>query len=71
VNADLAKKWGREMSKRNRYFSRFGISTVTFTDSHLTSLDLCFADIEQHLSARPEKPISLDTQLAAIEAFGL
>ena len=48
VNAELARTWGREMTKRNRYFQEFGISTVTFTDSDLTDLDECFVQIEAH-----------------------
>ena len=71
VNAELAKKWGREMAKRNRYFQEFGITTVTFTDDDLTDIDACFSQIEACLSERPDDETSIDEQLEAINALTL
>jgi hypothetical protein len=71
VNEELAKKWGKEMDKRNRYFQEFGITTVTFTDDDLTDLDACFTQIETYLSERPEDETSVEEQLEAIDALDL
>jgi hypothetical protein len=71
VNAELAKKWGREMAKRNRYFQEFGIATVTFTDDDLTDMDACFSQIEACLSQRPDDETSIEEQLEAINALTL
>lgn len=69
VNAELGKKWGREMSKRNRYFKEFGISTITFTDDDLTDMDSCFSQIEACLSERPDEETTIEEQIEAINAL--
>lgn len=71
VNAELSQRWQREMRKRNRYLSDFGITTVTFTDSDLADMDGCFAQIEARLSERPEEELSLEEEIAAIESLDL
>lgn len=52
MNEGLREDWAKEMSKRNEYFSKFGINTITFTDRDLSDLDGCFSVIEQYLSER-------------------
>ncbi len=71
VNTELSRKWQKEMRKRNRYFSDFGITTVTFTDADLADMDECFAHVEAILSERPEEELSLDDEIAAIESLDL
>tara|TARA_B100000963_G_scaffold350437_1_gene360692 strand:- start:141 stop:449 length:309 start_codon:yes stop_codon:yes gene_type:complete len=55
MNEALRDDWAKEMSKRNEYFSKFGINTITFTDRDLSDLDGCFSVIEQYLSERVRK----------------
>lgn len=71
VNAELKEKWESDMKKRNRYFKQFGITTVTFTDDDLSDLDACFEEMAVYLWDRPEEDMSLDAQIAAIEALDL
>ncbi len=69
VNEELLTKWEKEMGKRNDYFRGFDIPTVTFTDAALNDIDQCFAQMSEHLSARPYEPVSLDYQLAEIKSL--
>ncbi|MGF1747007.1 topoisomerase II [Vibrio minamisatsumaniensis] len=52
MNRDLSLKWTKEMEKRNDYFSKFGITTITFTDEELKDIDACFDRISKYLSTR-------------------
>ncbi|OCQ44824.1 topoisomerase II [Aeromonas veronii] len=52
MNRDLTEQWKKEMDKRNDYFSKFGITTITFTDEDLKDIDACFDIIAKYLSAR-------------------
>lgn len=67
VNIELSIKWNKEMKKRNKYFSSFGITTVTFTDNELTDIPNCFAIMKQCLSNRPETKVNLEEQIARLE----
>ena len=62
INNALKKQWEKEVSKRNDYFKKFGITTITFTDSHLTDIDKCFEEVKQKLSARPIARTTLNEQ---------
>lgn len=63
VNRELADKWKREMTKRNKYFSQFGITTMTFMGGDLEDLDQCFEAMAVYLRRRPKVRLSLDEQL--------
>jgi hypothetical protein len=63
VNEELSEKWGKEMKKRNDYFSSFGITTLTFTDTNLKDTTNCFEEIKKYLSARPTESINLNNEL--------
>lgn len=52
MNDELRDDWAKEMKKRNEYFSKFGINTITFTDEDLSDLDHCFSVIEKYLAER-------------------
>lgn len=52
VNEELKEKWMKEMNKRNDYFSDFGITTITFTDDKLSSIDDCFQYVQEILGRR-------------------
>jgi hypothetical protein len=67
VNAELSKKWNKEMTKRNEYFSQFGITTVTFTDDDLTDMKKCFETMKGVLAKRPIEKIDLEEEIAKIE----
>jgi hypothetical protein len=67
LNEDLAKKWSKESDKRNRYFSDFGISIVTFTDPELKDIDNCFDTIVSAIEDRPQRAITLNSAEAALD----
>jgi hypothetical protein len=69
VNDELKKNWEKEMSKRNKYFDTFGITTKTFTDTHLKDINACFDQIKQVLSSRPKSKISVSTQRQRLNSF--
>lgn len=59
LNAELARKWQNECSKRREYFSRYGINKITFADEDLQNIDACFAVITEHLSRRDHQKVHL------------
>ncbi|QOG04657.1 topoisomerase II [Flavobacterium sp. MDT1-60] len=67
VNSELSIKWNKEMMKRNKYFSNFGITTVTFTDDNLLNIPNCFETMKHYLSTRPKTKVNLDEQIARLE----
>ena len=67
VNAELSVKWNKEMAKRNKYFSNFEITTVTFTDDDLVSIDKCFEVMRNFLSNRPQSKVNLDEQISKLD----
>ncbi|MCD0472518.1 hypothetical protein [Flavobacterium sp. JAS] len=69
MNKDLAVKWSKEMQKRNEYFQQFGITTITFTDTHLTNMDECFKAMKHFLEKR--KPESKSIQELVTEIISL
>ncbi|WP_422767523.1 hypothetical protein ACOX9X_07110 [Photobacterium leiognathi subsp. mandapamensis] len=71
MNRDLSQKWTKEMEKRNDYFSKFGITTITFTDEELKDIDACFDVISKYLSARGVAKNTLTGSLDKVsELFG-
>lgn len=69
VNTELKKKWHREMDKRNRYFTDFGITTVTFTDDDLTDMDSCFEQMHSYLAERSDEETTVEEQLEQLDAL--
>jgi len=69
VNEDLSKKWDREMGKRNEYFSKYGLSTVTFTDENLSDIDSCFLQIKMALSERQSEAQNLSSTIDDLESL--
>lgn len=63
INAEVAANWERECDKRNSYFSKYGITTITFTDSHLKDIDACFEQIKIYLLKRRQVPQPLEDSL--------
>lgn len=71
MNRDLSLMWAKEMEKRNNYFSKFGITTITFTDEELKDIDACFDIISKYLSARGVAQNTLTGSLDKVnELFG-
>ncbi|ENS5608759.1 topoisomerase II [Vibrio mimicus] len=71
MNRDLSLKWAKEMEKRNNYFSKFGITTITFTDEELKDIDACFDIISKYLSTRGVAKNTLTGSLDKVnELFG-
>ena len=69
VNKELKIKWNNEISKRNRYFLDYGITTVTFSDDELVNISSCFDILKQILSKRPKKSQSLKQCIADLNEF--
>ncbi|HAT8500446.1 TPA: topoisomerase II [Vibrio vulnificus] len=69
INEDLSKKWSKEMGKRNEYFSKFGISTITFTDKELKDVDSCFSVIAKYLSERGVEKKNLSNSISNINGL--
>ncbi len=69
VNEDLSGKWDKEMDKRNDYFSKYGISTVTFTDENLTDIEECFLEIKSALSERQSEAQNLSSTMDNLESL--
>ncbi len=71
LNAGLAGKWAKESDKRNRYFTDFGISVVTFSDPELRDINACFGAIVSAIEERPKYNVTLGSAETALqEAFG-
>lgn len=69
VNREIAEQWENEMAKRNKYFDKFSVPIITFTDSMLKDIDQCFAQIANKLAARNEQTTSLKDALQRLERF--
>jgi hypothetical protein len=54
------------MSKRNDYFSSFGITTITFADGGIENLEECFLRISSHLKERPKESYDAASELAEL-----
>jgi len=69
LNLELSQQWSKEMAKRNSYFSKYGISTVTFTDADLGDIKQCFQTIEVFLRERANTPNPLYNAISEMELF--
>lgn len=69
LNFELSQQWSKEMTKRNNYFSKYGISTVTFTDTDLGDTRQCFQTIEDFLRERADTPNPLYNAISEMELF--
>jgi hypothetical protein len=69
LNSELSQQWSKEMTKRNSYFSKYGISTVTFTDTDLGDVKQCFQTIEVFLRERTDAPTTLYNSISEMELF--
>jgi hypothetical protein len=63
VNEELSVSWTKEMDKRNKYYEKFGITIVTFTDHMLLDMDACWKKVEIILSKRNLSATTEDEQL--------
>lgn len=69
INTELSQKWSREMDKRNSYFSKYGISTITFTNRELANMDRCFNRVKELLSERSVDATNLENAMSEVEVF--
>lgn len=69
LNFELSKQWSKEMNKRNSYFSKYGISAVTFTDTDLADVKQCFQTIEAFLRERADTPTTFYAAISEMELF--
>ena len=67
INDELKIQWQKEMDKRNKYFSQYGITVITFTDAHLQDIDKCFNTIKIYLEERAIPKANYSEQIGRIE----
>ena len=70
VNDELSKKWSKEMKKRNDYFEKYNIPTVTFTDDMLSDMDTCWSEIKDFLEKRPIETFEVRDQISLLNRLG-
>ena len=69
IEKEQIKKWEADTAKRNAYFEKFGITTLTFTDGALTDIDTAFSGIEQYLAPPKKRRIPSPQVKAAIAGY--
>ncbi len=69
IEKERIKKWESETQKRNAYFNKFGITTLTFTDTELADVDKAFAQVEPYLSPPTKKHRALPEVKGAISSY--
>ncbi len=69
IEKERIKKWEAESNKRNDYFEKFGITTITFTDSNLRDIKACFKQVEKFLLPPKEHQIALPEATSDVEAY--
>lgn len=69
MNEDIKEKWEKEMSKRNEYFSQYGITTITFTDEMLKDIHNCFEKIKVFLEKRNTQKINFEEQTQRLQSI--
>ena len=70
VEEQRIKQWETDTQKRNSYFEKFGITTLTFTDSDLADIDAAFARIIPYLAPPKKKPVAVPQVKRAVESYG-
>ena len=70
IEAERLKKWQGEMKKRNSYFKKYGLTTLTFTDEALGDMEACFEEIEEYLAPAKSVVPSLPDVKRAIKEYG-
>jgi hypothetical protein len=68
LNEELAAKWSKEADKRNVYFMKYGVTTITFTDAELTDIDHCWKHVLAALEARADGPLTVEGAEGALRA---
>ena len=69
LNEELRAKWNKEVAKRNKYFNKYDITTITFADDELEDIDECFSSIKEYLLERIEESTSLEDQIEELKNF--
>lgn len=71
VEKEQIKKWEADTAKRNAYFEKFGITTLTFTDTALADIEAAFLEIELYLSPPKKKHPALPEVRGAVAGYKL
>ena len=69
MEKERIKKWEADTEKRNAYFRKFGITTITFTDNALKDIAEAFSQVEEYLSAPEVKPAPPPQVTKAIKRY--
>lgn len=70
VEEQRIKQWEADTQKRNAYFQKFGITTLTFTNSDLADIANAFKGIVTYLSPPKTKVTAVPQVKGAIESYG-
>jgi len=62
LNKEARQNWEKELKKTKRYFKKYNIMTITYTDSDLVDMDEIFKEIITYLNPE-EPPIQLSLNL--------
>lgn len=69
VEAKRIEKFESEMGKRNNYFQKFSITTLTFTDKKLKDMDAAFEELKPYLVRQNEGMTSAPDVTRRIEEY--
>lgn len=69
VEAARIAKWEADTAKRNNYFTQYGITTLTFTDSQLADIPGCFKTVKKYLKPSKEQKIAIPATAQAINSY--
>lgn len=69
VERERIKKWEEDTKKRNAYFEKFGITTLTFTDSDFQDIGTAFARVEKYLLPLKKKRTALPDAATALAGY--
>lgn len=69
VNEELKLKWNKEVTKRNKYFLDYEITTITFSDDDLNDISSCFSVVQKFLCKRGNKSFFLKKKILDLKEF--
>ncbi len=69
VEKERIKKWEEDTKKRNAYFERFGITTLTFTNSDFADIGTAFKRLEKYLLPPKKMRAALPDTATAVKGY--
>lgn len=69
VEKERIKMWEADTKKRNAYFEKFGITTLTFTNSDFEDISTAFKRLEKYLLPLKKKRAALPDAATAVKSY--